>query len=79
MNISDIIQAISTVGFPIMSACFCYWYIATSNDKRIIETRELTKIISDNTIAIQKLCDRIEEMEKTYEYINRHIETDIKN
>ena len=76
MDITSLGQLISTLGFPIVSAIFCYWYIATSNDKRIAETKELTKIISDNTLAIQKLCDRIEFLERTYADIYKHRDTD---
>ncbi len=67
----DIINAITSVGFPIVACCAMGWYVYTSNkrmdarmdsilDQHREETQELTKTINNNTVALTKLCDKIE-------------------
>lgn len=62
---------ISTVGFPILCACACGYYvkyitdknreqIATLNEKHKAEIDEIVKSINNNTVALTKLAERLE-------------------
>lgn len=68
---SDLVQIISTVGFPI-ACCVAMGYFfkyITDKDrderKEMIsqhreETKEITEALNNNTLMVQKLCERID-------------------
>ena len=67
----EVVQMISTVGFPILCACACGYYvkyitdknreqIATLNEKHKAEIDEIVKSINNNTVALTKLAERLE-------------------
>lgn len=67
---NDIVNVISMVGFPIVAAVACGMFIKwqyTENQKQISEMRQehkeevskMTEALNNNTIALQKLIDRI--------------------
>lgn len=71
MEFADILQAISTVGFPIVMCVVMMWYIKYNGDKQSADIKELredynsqiakiSEAVNNNTIAINKLCDRME-------------------
>lgn len=71
MDINTILQAVTTVGFPIVMCLVMAWYIKTINEshrKEIeninglhkSETDKFTEAINNNTLALQKICDRID-------------------
>lgn len=71
MDINTILQAVTTVGFPIVMCLVMAWYIKTINEshrKEIEninalhknETDKFTEAINNNTLALQKICDRID-------------------
>ena len=68
MEVQEIVQVISTVGFPIVSCCAMAWYVKYSadrnkeeiqkiNEQHKQEMSEVTQAINNNTIALTKLCD----------------------
>lgn len=68
---NDVIQAISAVGFPIVAALGCGFFVKwqyEQNMKQIEELRkehkeeviQMTKAIENNTLALTKLIDRID-------------------
>lgn len=68
MDIQAILQAITTVGFPIVCCGAMMWYVKYStdqnrdevsklNEQHKQEMTEVTQAINNNTIALQKLCD----------------------
>lgn len=70
MDFNAIIQAISTIGFPIVMCivvCFYVKYIIDKNaeqlqqitDKHQEETKEMTKAIENNTIALTRLMEKL--------------------
>lgn len=70
MNASEVIQLISNVGFPIVCVLALAWYVKYSNDKnddRIDELntkyqeeiRSVTEALNNNTLALQRLCDKL--------------------
>lgn len=71
----NIVQMVSTVGFPIIACLGLAWYVKYCEDKNKEEVRELNKqhteeisifrdeikeALNNNTIAITKLCEKIE-------------------
>lgn len=70
MDVQTIMQAIATVGFPIVWCCGLGWYVKYTTDKYrddIVHMAELHKsemdemktAITNNTIALQKLCEKL--------------------
>lgn len=75
IDTSSITQAIMNVGFPIAMCCAMAWYVKYSTDKQREEVRQLneqhdnemskvTEALNNNTLAIQKLCDKLGEERK---------------
>lgn len=57
MDINVIMQAITTVGFPIVMCLALAWYCMKLNDSHKAETDKFTTALNDNTLILQKLCD----------------------
>lgn len=74
---NDIITAISSLGFPIVACIGMGWYVkyqTDNNTKEVTEMRtehkqeidKVTQALNNNTLVIQKLIDKIDNMcEKT--------------
>lgn len=71
MDVQSVLQAITTVGFPIVCCCGMGWYvkyttdknreeIAKLNEQHNKEMSEVTQAINNNTLALQKLCDKLD-------------------
>lgn len=71
MDIGTVTQLISTMGFPIVMCGAMAYYVKYSTDKHRDEVNNLnaqhkdemtqvTQAINNNTIALQKLCDKME-------------------
>lgn len=67
----SVIKAIATVGFPIVMCLVLMWYVKDTSDKNRKDINELNKqhmeemqsvisAINNNTLAFQKLYDRLE-------------------
>lgn len=74
MDYSTIITAISSVGFPIIACVMVYKAMMDNNKDFNAQVREMMKIHSDeikslqasldnNTLAISRMCDRIDDLE----------------
>ena len=70
MNINDLLTAVTTVGFPIVCCGAMMYYVKYTTDKHReeIETlnkqhkdemKEVTNAVNNNTLALQKLCDKM--------------------
>lgn len=55
MNVSDLLNAISVVGFPVIMCCALFWYIYTSQAKTQEVLLELTQAISELKGVIQNV------------------------
>ena len=61
MELSNIVlQAISTVGFPIVVAIALFWKMNKQDEDHKSEMLKVTEAINNNTIALQKLIDKFE-------------------
>ena len=61
MEVSELIQAISTVGFPIVMCLLFMYYIKYINDQHKDEIDKLSQSINNNTLVMQKLLDKLED------------------
>lgn len=59
MDVGNITQIISTVGFPIAMSVALLWCIKDMTDKHKQETEKFTEALNNNTLVLQKLCDTI--------------------
>ena len=68
---NDIMTMITTVGFPILACIFMGWYVKHQTDQYRDDVKdiqqqhkdEITKVteaLNNNTLALQKLCDKLE-------------------
>lgn len=64
MDLTAILQAVSSVGFPVAACFLCFWYIKDSSEKHKQEIDKLSEALQNNTLVIQKLCDRMEEINR---------------
>lgn len=70
MDVNAILQAVGTLGFPIVCATAMAWYvkymtdrnredIVKLNEQHQQEMKEVTTALNNNTLALQKLSDVI--------------------
>ena len=71
MDWNGIASVISSLGFPIVMCIILVWYIKDSNDKQRQQIKEIndqhssemsgiTEALNNNTLVIQKLCDKMD-------------------
>ena len=72
MDFNAISDLISTIGFPIVCFLICGWYVKYREDKNDEkfdklnsqhddESRRMTEAVNNNTLALQKLTDKLGE------------------
>ena len=54
-------QIVSSLGFPIAACIAMAWYVKYITDKHDKEIDKVTNALNNNTLALQKLCDKLEE------------------
>ena len=59
MPISEILKAITTVGFPIAMSILLMFYMRENDQKHDEEVKNLREAIENNTIVMNKLIDKI--------------------
>lgn len=75
---NEILNAIATVGFPIVSCIGIAWYAKYTNDNYRNDMKEsnaqhkeemyqMSQTLQNNTLALQKLCTMLEKEEKDHE------------
>ena len=57
--VNVIVQLISGVGFPIVVSIALFWKLNETDKNHKEEVEKLGETISQNTLAIQKLCDKL--------------------
>lgn len=60
MTVDQIIQMISTVGFPIVCCGALFWYMMKESSSHKEEVAKITEALNNNTLMLQKLCDKLE-------------------
>ena len=60
-NVQVLIQAISTVGFPIAMCVIMAYYVKYTEDKHREEINSIREALENNTLALTKLSDKMED------------------
>lgn len=60
MDANAIMQAIGTLGFPIVATCALFWKMNEQDKDHKEEMAKMTDALNNNTMAIQKLTDKME-------------------
>ena len=60
-----IIQAISSVGYPIVMSLLLAWYVYYTGKTHKEEVAAMTEALNQNTLALTKLADKLEKDVKT--------------
>lgn len=71
MTVNDIVTLVGSLGFPIVACIGLGWYVkyqTDNNSKEVSEMRKehqeeinkVTEALNNNTLALQKLCDKLE-------------------
>lgn len=60
MNATEIINMITTVGFPVVVCLICFWYINNQAIRHREETEKMANALNNNTLVMQKLIDKLE-------------------
>lgn len=55
----EIVQVISTVGFPIAACCVMFWYMNKERESHQEETKELTSAITDLRLTMEKVMEKL--------------------
>ena len=63
-DLNVIVQAISTVGFPIACCCYLLWQSNKQTQYHQQEQEKLRDCLNKNTESIAKLADKIDEIMK---------------
>ena len=58
--INDLATLISTLGFPIRMCLIMCYYINKINDAHKQETDKFAEVLNNNTVVLQKLCDKLD-------------------
>ena len=59
MELNEIMQAISTVGFPIVACCALLWQNYKSEERHKEESWKLSEALNNNTIALTELSTKL--------------------
>lgn len=59
-DMQEIVTIITNLGFPIAVCIMMAMYIRELTNKHQSETKEFTEALNQNTIVLQKLCDKLD-------------------
>lgn len=64
IDTQTILQAIASVGFPIVMCLLLCWFFLKQTENHKEETKEFTQALNSNTQILQKLADKIDQLTK---------------
>lgn len=59
MDYNAIMQAVSTLGFPIVMCGALYWKLIKSDQQHKEETDKLSEALNNNTAVMQRLVEKL--------------------
>ena len=59
MDMSAITTLIGSLGFPIAACIACFWMLNKEREEHKIEMQKVTEAITNNTMALNTLTERI--------------------
>ena len=60
MDMNVILQAITSVGFPIVMCIMLMYYVKEMASKHKDESDKFAEALNANTLVLQKLCDKLD-------------------
>ena len=60
MDVGTIAQLVSSLGFPIIVAGAMFWKMNKQDDDHKEEMNKITEAVNNNTIALTRLLDKLE-------------------
>lgn len=57
---NEIVQIISTLGFPIAMALLLFWKMDKQDESHREEVDKMTQALNQNTLVIQQLVDKLD-------------------
>lgn len=60
MDVNVILQAIASVGFPIVMCIMLMYYVKEMSKNHKDESDKFTEALNSNTLVLQKLCDKLD-------------------
>lgn len=60
MDTAQIVQIISSLGFPIVMCAALFWYMIQQREEHTEEINKMSDALNNNTLALQKLLDELE-------------------
>ena len=64
MDVTAIVQVVSSLGFPISVCLICFWYINKLEETHRNEVQKLTAAPNNKTLIMQKLRAKIGEWKR---------------
>lgn len=74
MDMTTILQAISTVGFPIACCVFLFWFEYKQNERKHQNFEKLADAIASQTQAITELSNTVRELATRVENVESEVE-----
>lgn len=59
MEVSTLIQLVSSLGFPIVCCGALFWKMVKTDEQHNEEMDKVTEALNNNTIALTKLSDKL--------------------
>ena len=59
MDVNTVIQLVTTLGFPIVCCVALFWRMIKSDEQHKMEMDKLSEALNNNTLAINKLNERL--------------------
>ena len=60
LDMATITQIITSVGFPIAMCVGLLYYLMKQSENRKEETTQFTQALNNNTLILQRLCDKLD-------------------
>lgn len=60
MDTTQIVQIISSLGFPIVMCGALFWYMIQQREEHKEEINKMSDALNNNTLVLQKLLDELE-------------------
>lgn len=57
---NEIVQIVSTVGFPIAMCLILVWRMREQDEKHSDEIKSMTEALNKNTVVMERLCAHLE-------------------
>lgn len=63
MDTNVLLQAITTVGFPIVMCLLMFWYVREQAEEHKSEIDKLSEAVNNNSLIVQRLADILDRKE----------------